>query len=696
MKLCIRDVFGWRDSRWRIVAIDKLSDAVWIIDLADQTAWPVKVSPRDIEGCEREVHSESLDARRASAACSAKLEGDYSRVQRILNARVDLFDSEQRRFCIEKVAQQTERCARTLETLLRRWWQRGMTKSALIADFANCGRRDGGETAGRGRPAASGRAHFQVTAEDHLRFELAVNYYFADDRRTLGAAYQWLSETSYSVEDGNGRKYLPEFGERPTYRQFAHYLNRKYATDERLKRRHGKKEYAKDHKPTLSDTIADCLGIGHRYEIDASIADVDIVLDEDRTTIIGKATIYLIVDRKCRLIPGFYLGLDPPCWETAAESIISLVESKQELCARYGVEYDPRDWPADGILPAELIGDHGEMFSKYSNSAPELLGVTIANPASLMPNHKPNVETRFKLITVDLRKITPGYEPPEYFGKRRKKHYEKEACLTLRELIREVLEAIIKHNRTPIADYPRSVGEIVRKVEPSPIALWHDGEKQTGCLGRRFDDETVRLALLPRATAKTTQDGILFKNLYYASDDPRLTRAFIRARKGRDEIEVSYDRRYIDCIYVHLPDGAVLATLSEKNHGYRGLSFKEAEIVVSTAQGQREGHDHTRMQVAFESNQRRAPRIKEAEKKRDELGPLSVEARKANSKAARAEQKRRENIDRAQRQMGEAASTSVAPEPKIANVAGIPVRNRIPETATAPLTAAQLARKRMA
>ncbi len=695
MKLCNRDVFQWRETRWRLIALDKPNDVAWIIDISAKTAWPIRVSPSELEGCEREAVTESLDTRMASKACGKKLEDDFARTKKLLESGADLFDSDERRAAIERIAELTERCPRTLEALLRRWWQRGMTKSALIPDFANCGRHEGGATAGRGRCARSGRNNYQITAEDYIKLDAAINYYFADERRSIGLAYQWLGATFYSIEDGNGTKYLPEFGERPSQRQFKYYLHNKHSHRVQIEKRKGKKEYARDHKPTLSDTIADCIGIGHRYENDASIADVDIVHDLDRKTIIGKATIYFIVDRRSRLIPSFYVGLDNPCWEVAVEAMVSLVESKRELCERYGVKYDPLDWPAEGFLPQEFIGDHAEMFSKFSNSIADELGIAIANPPSLMPNLKPNVETRFKLITVDLRKITPGYQPPEYFGKRRKKRYDKEACLTLKELIREILEAVIKHNRTPLTTDVRSAAQIMQHVEPSPIGLWNAGVTETGYCGNRYDAQTVRMALLPRATAKITKDGLNFKGLYYASDHPDLIRAFVRARKGRDEITVSYDRRYVDCIYVHLKSGPVLATLSEKNHGYRGLSFRQIEIVSETAQEQQEAHQQTREEVAFESNQRRAPAIREAEAKRDELGPLSIDARMANGKAARAEQKRRENVVRAEQQVALANNASSAPTQETSNVMGLPVRNRTTQPEAAALTAAQRARKRM-
>src|SRR5690606_4763726 len=123
-------------------------------------------------------------------------------------------------------------------------------------------------------------------------------------------------------------------------------FKKEFGLELRNAKRLGKKEYVKVWKPKLSDTIADCAGAGHRYELDATIGDVSIVHAADPATIIGKATVYFIVDRRSRLIVGFYVGLENPCWETAVEAIVSLTEDKQALCERYGVEYDPADWPA--------------------------------------------------------------------------------------------------------------------------------------------------------------------------------------------------------------------------------------------------------------------------------------------------------------------------------------------------------------
>jgi hypothetical protein len=697
MTLYSRDVFTWEGARWRVLQPATARRNAVIINIHDRNAWPLEIGTDKLSQCEREVNAERPVALTPSPACAKKLEGDWARLQPVIHAQVDLFDNLQRQRCLAHVAHTTGRCLRTLETHLRRYWQRGMTKSALLPDYCECGRPADGNTGGRGRRPRAGEV-YQVTEEDVPRMQAAIKHYFEEKRLSLTNAWQWLLENYYVYEDNDGNKRLLSSGETPSYRQFAYFLKRNHPQEKRLRKRHGEKEFKRSHKANLSDTIADCLGVGHTYEIDATIADVLIVHSTNREKIIGKATVYFIVDRKTRLIPSFYIGLEYPCWETAVEALICLVESKEDLCARYGVAYDPRDWPADGLLPAMMLGDHAEMISKYSTALPDKLDVEVANPESRQPNHKPNVETKFKFKTQHLRAIAPGYVPPEDFGKRQTKKYDKEACLTLRELGKLVLEAIIRNVRSPITTYPRSADEILRNVEPSPIALWKDGVEQSGCMARRFDEATVRAALLPRATAQFTNDGLLFNDLYFASDDPRFIRACIATKKHRSSVTVSYDRRSVDCIYVHFPDtpaAPALARLSDRNHGFSGLSFREAAIVRDIEAGQKPGHETTRRQVAFESTERSRPTIRNAERARDEFGPLSANARNAETVTARAAQKRQENIARADRQSDQKTAMAGTAAPPATNVVGLPVTNRTSPTQSSPPSAAQLVRERM-
>ena len=143
------------------------------------------------------------------------------------------------------------------------------------------------------------------------------------------------------------------------------------------------------------------------------------------------------------------------------------------------------------------------------------------------------------------------------------------------------------------------------------------------------------------------------------------------------------------------PAAPVRARLSDNNHGFAGLSFREAAIVRDTQAGQRPEHDHTRRQVAFESTERSRRTIQNAERARDDLGPLSANARNADKVVARAAQKRQENIARADREGSHITGTAGTAGVPTTNVVGLPVTNRAMSAQPSPPSAAQLARERM-
>jgi hypothetical protein len=116
-------------------------------------------------------------------------------------------------------------------------------------------------------------------------------------------------------------------------------------------------------------------------------------------------------------------------------------------------------------------------------------------------------------------------------------------------------------------------------VMPSPIALWEHGLRtRMGALARRSAD-TVRFALLPRAAASVTEAGIVFKGCHYGLPKEMGNGWFVKARnRGRFTVDVSYDPRRVDAIYVHAPRTACgyhVATLLKRSEEYRGLAFNE-------------------------------------------------------------------------------------------------------------------------
>ena len=105
-----------------------------------------------------------------------------------------------------------------------------------------------------------------------------------------------------------------------------------------------------------------------------------LVHPDDRSKIVGKACLYMVRDRKSNLVVGFYVGFEEASWLAAQQAIVSITEDKQALCQRYGVVYDPVDWPAHRVMPKEFVADRGtEMLSNESARMVEGLELTLTN-----------------------------------------------------------------------------------------------------------------------------------------------------------------------------------------------------------------------------------------------------------------------------------------------------------------------------
>jgi putative transposase len=430
----------------------------------------------------------------------------------------------------------------------------------------------------------------------------------------LHGTYQNLIEEHYSFVDGNGDRYIRPPGEKPTLRQFLYHARHLLGAEQKLRRK-GDKQFELNHRPKLGHSTENCLGIGHIYEIDATIADVFLVSSRDRSKIIGKPTLYLIIDRESRLIVGWYAGLEAASWMAAMTAIISIAEDKEAVCRRYNVPYDPSDWPAHGIFPQIIFGDRGEMISQNSNHICDGLAIAVANAPSGRADRKGNVECRFKLLTQTLAENTPGYEPSSNFRARQGKKYDKDASMNLDEFIREIMLCIITHNRKAIKDYPLTSHQLLQNLIPTPINLWNDDlHNRRGAL-TRYSAEFVRMKLMPREYAVITQQGIEFRGCYYSCHQAEARGWFVKAGKKRNRIEIRYDPRLVDQVYLEDPEDRaeyITASLTARSEDYKGLSFDEVaayEYLRSKKRSEVSEYNH---QVMSDYNMQSSPAKRQA------------------------------------------------------------------------------------
>ncbi|CAG9219233.1 Mu-transpos_C domain-containing protein [Paraburkholderia caribensis] len=570
----------------------------WIINISDKSAWPRHCLYSDLVNA-RKV---SIGACRELPFCSASTaERRKSAFQAIapLISDSSIYEAVYRGPLVTARAKQTGLSKTTINRYLRMYWTGGQTQNALCFEFSQIGKVPALHTNGRGNRTERFNT-YQIKKDDIEHINKSITeFYFHKKTRTLRATYDRMLDKYYSYVDGNGDSFIKPLGERPTLRQFIYVFKHSFSLEERLRHREGEKEFNRVHNHHLSGALYDGVGAGQVFEIDATIDDVWLGAKDDRSTIIGKATKYLIYDRYSRLCVGWYVGLENACWESAMQAILSIAEDKSELCRKYDIPYDPSDYPAHGVFPQKWVADCGEMISRNSNRICSGMEGTLSNASPLCPQTKGTVECGFKTMHVKIASITPGYDPPSNATRRRGKHYDKDACLTLDEYTSIILLAIIEHNRHMMKNYPVRP-DVIMRARPIPIELWNDNViNQVGNLWR-YSEDYLHLKLLPMSSGTVTDEGIFFEGCYYSCRDLEKKGWFISAaHSGRSTVSLSFDRRLVDAVIVYDPNNPNLAyrcELTPRSMHFKGYSFMEVQYIIRTTKAIIKGNEEDEQQ----------------------------------------------------------------------------------------------------
>jgi len=637
------DIFVHDDRRYRLLYSDAVAKVAWAIAMDCEKGFPESVSHKMLAELEPAPPTKAPQIARPPTEAMLLSQGRAMAIIGDLPNKVpDIFDASVRSKLIAARSASTGYSRKAIYKNLRRFWVGGQVPSGLLAKFHKCGKRSA-LTDGRGRKTSY--SIYQLTERDHGHFREAIDAYFKDRRSTIESAYIKLIEKHFNHAESTDSSTLFPFGERPTIRQFRHFLHKNYSLETQLRNRQGSANFDRNHRAILGTVMDDCVGVAHYYECDATVGDVLLVSESDPSLIVGKPTIYFIVDRRSRLIVGFYAGFENASWVCAMQAAFSIAQDKQELCTRCGVKYDPSDWPAHEVFPSQMLFDHGEGFTYASNRLAENMAVTVANPPALRADWKPIVESRFKLLRQKLQGGVYGFVVPEDAKQRRNNNgvSEREACLTLKDFTAIFLNLIIAHNRTPMKNYAWGPAEMATRMMPTPINIWnHDIANRSG-VACRYSEEFVRMSLMPTQPGTITQTGLLFNGCYYASRDAIALGLFIKAgSKGAISVKVIFDSRLVDTIYMRHPDNETQVyecNLTSASERFRGLSLAEVLTLQAVEKSMKHDIQHLRDQVQVEFNVTVKEIQKNAKKRLTDAGvKKSRTSRKADINEVRAKE----------------------------------------------------------
>ncbi len=381
---------------------------------------------------------------------------------------------------------------------------------------------------------------------------------------------------------------LPPVHELPSFRQFKYVYYKDRDLSNALKARKGQRHFHLRNRAVIGDSSKTVFGPGCVYQIDATTADIYLVSSLDRSRIIGRPTLYFLVDVFSRMIVGFNVTTENASYQAAALAIENAASDKVEFCEHYGITISREDWPCRHI-PECIVADRGELEGPKADTLINSLNIKLDNTPPYRADLKGLVERKFRTVNDNVIHWLPGHVKKDQ--ERGDRDYRLGAVLDLQQFTRLIIYFILDHNRSRIDNYRLDGAMIADHLEPRPTLLWEWGIKnRTGHL-RQMDPALLRMNLLPSAKATVTSKGIRYQKVYYACERAINEQWFVRARSsGTWQVDIAFDPRSVDFIYLR-PDGNTspeACRLVEADERFHGSAWVELQEQVQFQKVQKE------------------------------------------------------------------------------------------------------------
>ncbi len=465
----------------------------------------------------------------------------------------------------------------------RRYYQAGRSASGLFRDYRQCGKGrspDRPATALLGRPrhnlgeTGGRKSGLNVTPEIRSQFMWAANRYMKGER-TWKRCFEEMLNRFYrdKVTGPDGKlSFVDRDVPKPTFGQFYAHLQRKFGLSEITRKLVGPTAYEMDHAPRNSTSAGLALGPADHYALDATLVDL-YVLSHDRSEVIGRPILYLIIDYYTHMIVGFYLGLENSSWTPASLALANAFENKQEYCRGLGISIEPGQWPSEHG-PRGLAVDRGtEMVGDAMKASLFTIKCVhiICPPAR--PDRKGLVENGMQLIEIDLTNPDARALHPRNMDDT---PVPGDATLTLRELEQKFVHWILKYNADLRIGRKQWPAGFTGKGKTSALKLWEWGCVNARAPQRRSYKEVLLALLRPDSVTATREGFHLGRGLFYETDDEELN--MLRHRRlGKASVKLPFrrDDRTVDTGFIVYRERLVRARLTYSSKDARGLSMFE-------------------------------------------------------------------------------------------------------------------------
>lgn len=402
-------------------------------------------------------------------------------------------------------------------------------------------------------------------SEDEKNIRWALNrFFYTKNQNSLQTAYTLMLREKYC--DGTG-KLVSRY---PTIHQFRYFYRKHKSLQTYYISRDGLKSYQRNNRPLIGDGIqsfAPNVGTGM---MDATVCDIYLVNDAGQ--LVGRPILTACIDAYSGLCCGYALS-----WEGGVYSlralVMNVVADKVEWCKQFGIHIADDDWNCKDVLPGVLVSDKGAEYVSGNFEQISELGITLVNLPAYRPELKGAVEKFFDVIQ-DLFKPHlkgKGVIEPDY-QERGAHDYRKDACLTMADFERIILNCIIYYNSKRIVEgFPFSEEMVAEKVKPYAKSIWNWGRKQLGANLIRVRGKQLAMALMPRTMGRFSRYGLRVNKLRYHCNG--FTERYLQG----GDATIAYNPDDVSCVWLYENGSYTKFALIESR--FIGKSLEDTERI---------------------------------------------------------------------------------------------------------------------
>ncbi|WP_335713337.1 hypothetical protein [Neobacillus drentensis] len=198
-------------------------------------------------------------------------------------------------------------------------------------------------------------------------------------------------------------------------------------------------------RPPLFVSDQNIIRPGENCQLIFMDADDYLMSDKDTDLIIGRPTVFFVVDVFTGMIVGMYVGLEKASWKAAEMALQNTITDKVKYCSEYGISITDEQWPFKE-LPASIRVESGQFTGSGAEKLVQKYYIRLEMfPSTYGANQKGFVENCFRIV-----KRTSKYHILGSITKKGSKSsvrdYRADTPLTLKEFTKMIILSVLDHN----------------------------------------------------------------------------------------------------------------------------------------------------------------------------------------------------------------------------------------------------------